>query len=112
MEHRIDRNINRLVSIELKESKQYYEETFNSVHEGYAIIAEEFEEAEHELRKVRDTVEALWDDIKEDRIDYDFVVNVSKMEIYGKRLASEAIQVSAMARKLIESVEMLYEDCD
>lgn len=112
MEHRIDRNINRLVSIELKESKQYYEETFNSVHEGYAIIAEEFEEAEHELRKVRDTVEALWDDIKEDRIDYDFVVNVSKMEIYGKRLASEAIQVSAMAKKLIESVEMLYEDCD
>lgn len=101
-----------MVSIELKESKQYYEETFNSVHEGYAIIAEEFEEAEHELRKVRDTVEALWDDIKEDRIDYDFVVNVSKMEIYGKRLASEAIQVSAMARKLIESVEMLYEDCD
>ena len=112
MEHRIDRNINRLVSIELKESKRYYEETFNSVHEGYAIIAEEFEEAESELRRVRDTVEALWDDIKEDSIDYDFIVNVTKMELFAKRLASEAIQVSAMAKKMIESVEMMYEDCD
>ena len=105
MVHRIDKHIERLVYLELKESKRIFEEYFNSPHEGYAIIAEEYEEAEHELRKVKDKLDALWDDTKEDNIDIDYVINVSKMLTNAMSLASEAIQIAAMAKKLVESVD-------
>lgn len=105
MVHRIDRHIERLVGLELRESRDYYEEHFHSPHEGYAIIEEEFEEAEHELRKVRDKVENLWEDVKEDRIDFDFISNMTKMKTRAECLASEAVQIAAMAQKMIDSVE-------
>jgi len=105
MEHRIDRHIRRLVSLELRESREYYETHFHSPHEAYAIIAEEFEEAEHELRKVRDKVESMWEDVKEDRIDLDFVANMTKVRIRAEYLASEAVQIAAMAQKTMDSIE-------
>lgn len=101
MRHRINKHIDRLVKLELKESKQYYEEFFNSPHEGYAIIEEEFEEAEDEMRRLRNGIEALWDDVKEDNVD---IYNLMKMRETAKWCASEIIQTAAMIAKFFDSV--------
>lgn len=77
---------------------------FASVHEGYAVLLEEVEEAEKEMRDVRQHLDRLWNQVKVDN--EGFVMHAA---IYVKakaiNLAAEAIQVAAMAQKLLASLE-------
>lgn len=69
---------------------------FNSAHEGYAVIKEEIEETKEEFVRVENRLDHLWDSIKENEVNFN---NAISIENYAIRLAAEAIQVAAMARK-------------
>lgn len=71
---------------------------FHSLHEGYAVMLEEVEEAKDALEMIENATKSVWyfikcDDTKEAYLD------AASIEKYAINLASEAIQVAAMARK-------------
>lgn len=77
---------------------------FHSAYEGYAVLLEEVEEAAAELDSLQHAVRWLWGWVKAD----DPVrVEISAAEAYSKaiNLAAEAIQVAAMAQKILDGVK-------
>lgn len=91
-------DVERLVKKELLEANKKFP-LFHSPHEGAAVIKEEIEEAEEELREVKELYMFLWKCVKEnnpvgcERGIYDHAIG----------LAVEAIQIAAMAQKFINS---------
>ena len=71
---------------------------FHSMHEGYAVLLEEVEEAHAEQLEAEFQLLQLWKAIKTDnaRAAQNWARDVERSAI---RLAAEAIQVAAMARK-------------
>jgi len=73
---------------------------FHSTHEGYAVLLEEIEEAKEALNEMDVSHQMMWVHIKRDNLKaYEYAERVEK---YAMRLAAEAIQVAAMARKFQE----------
>ena len=86
-----------LVTEELEAANMQHT-VFHSPHEGYAVMLEEAEEAAAELGGLEGNLCNLWDAIKLD--DQHYGRNFARMvETKAIRLAAEAIQVAAMARK-------------
>jgi hypothetical protein len=77
---------------------------FNSTHEGYAVIKEEVEEAEAEFKYVNLTTNSMWYCVKSNN-EIGALENAKILKEYAICLASEAIQVAAMAQKFIDSFE-------
>ena len=93
-----DRNaIHKLIKEELTEANKIHP-PFNSPHEAYAVILEEWEEMIYELVGVRDALDYMWESIKDDDEEsvFDAVTKASDYMIDALR---EAIQVSAMLEK-------------
>ena len=72
---------------------------FHSLHEGWAVLLEEVEEAAQEMDAVRHLTQTAWESVKLDSAAnvYYHAKDAEKRAVY---LAAEAIQVAAMARKL------------
>lgn len=79
---------------------------FASAHEGYAVLLEEVEETESNMRAVRNELSALWYGVKSDNLR---VVSFQASLVKGAAidLAAEAIQVAAMAQKLLASIGVM-----
>lgn len=82
---------------------------FNSTHEAYAVILEEAQEAEDELRNVARNLQALWAEIKSNAEKESLEVVAAGVEASAQALAAEAIQTAAMARKLLDYLEGVKE---
>lgn len=59
-----DAHLNSAVDCELKNIRKVYGNQYNSLHEGYAVLLEEVEEAENELNRVKEELCELWTGIK------------------------------------------------
>jgi hypothetical protein len=71
---------------------------FASLHEGYAVLLEEAEEAWEEMNGLNTLLHDLWQSIRRDEAPIAGVA-ASAIERHALNLAAEAIQVAAMARK-------------
>lgn len=92
-------DVEKLVQKELESANQKFP-MFHSDHEGAAVILEEIEEAEHELKSIKSVFEELWYTVKSDEDNEPWV---SRIKEYSINLSCEAIQVAAMAQKFIDS---------
>lgn len=74
---------------------------FNSPHEGYAVILEEYEEAQEALEQVKSSLDVLWEKIKGNDVTYFLVDKTMAMTIYEDAInaACEMAQVAAMLLK-------------
>lgn len=97
-----------LVEEELRCAKENHED-FHSLHEGYAVMLEEIEECQDELRAIQQHTSDLWCSVKDDSVD-NAAVEITKIELAAVNLAAEAIQVAAMARKAMLLVDKLQEN--
>lgn len=91
--------IEELVQQELKEANEKHP-LFHSAHEAYAVIKEEVEEAESELELLQEQIGYMWMLIKNDN---NMPLLLQKAKIYAENLAAEAIQVTAMCQKALDS---------
>lgn len=99
-----EKTLQAAIREELAYANQVHE-PFASPHEGYAVLLEEAEEAEEKLTEIKRDMRQLWDHIKGDsdegaELYAEFIVREAD------DLCREAIQVAAMARKLVKAYEM------
>lgn len=97
-------NVAQLVLDEYEMAKKDHGKKFSSMHEGYAILLEEVEEAKEQMDSVMCDAHLgyMWESVKHDDID----AAADAAHIIRTRaacLACEAIQVAAMATKFLVS---------
>lgn len=95
----INLDVEKLVQKELEFANRKFP-MFRSDNEGAAVIFEEIEEAEHELKEMQFEFKEMWRSIKLNAGGTAFCDAVLKRSL---NLACEAIQVAAMAQKFIDS---------
>lgn len=88
--------VQELVAFELERANTIHPPRFNSMHEAYAVILEEYEEAKDAFESVGWRRDLAWDCIKHDEDPCGFL---EQMEKAATATASEMIQVAAMSRK-------------
>lgn len=87
-----------IVDEEIDRIKTDHGPIYASDHEGYAVLLEEIEEAEEELRTIRHRLGHIW----ANRIRKDLKPGDNDLTYLSARavaLAAEAIQISAVSRK-------------
>ena len=95
----VKQDVEKLVQKELESANQRFP-LFRSNHEGAAVIFEEIEEAESEMKLANLIFESLWYDVKHNDTSHDFCTPLIERAV---SLACEAIQVAAMAQKFVDS---------
>ena len=81
-----------------------YGEKYNSLHEGYAVLKEEIEEAKQELEYLEDHFTSFWNSIKIDD-KASALADVRTVAFDAIRMAEEAVQVAAVVRKILGGAE-------
>ena len=92
--------INEAVTLELANACKTYGKEYHSLHEGYAVLLEEVEEAEKDFDYIKNHLAMMWDEVKEDRAD-SVKSSATLIAIDAVELAKEAVQIGAVARKII-----------
>jgi hypothetical protein len=92
--------VNEAIELELSNACELYGEKYHSLHEGYAVLKEEIEEAANNLNYINENFADLWECVKSD--DELSVKSQARFIAFGAvQLALEAIQVAAVARKIL-----------
>ena len=101
---KLKEQVTRLVDFELEMANKEHGERFNSAHEAYAVMKEEYEEAKETLTDVRFLLnEGFWKDCRYgENSCVDFAEDI---RIKAINAACECIQVAAMAQKFINGEE-------
>jgi hypothetical protein len=88
--------VNIAIETELQTANEQYGNYFNTHHEAYGVLLEEFEELEHEIVQAKHCLSNLWEKVKSDT-DPDSAL--FRFENVAKMLIREALQVAAMIEK-------------
>lgn len=95
--------IEKLAEMEKQDANRKFP-LFHSMHEGYAVLLEEVEEAREALTRTEISLSALWAHIRDNNAGraLEFAGRVRE---HALDLAVEAVQVAAMAQKFIDSAD-------
>ena len=74
----------------------------NSLHEKYAVMYEEYDEALDEIAELNRFMESMWAAVRQDRTE-NANQFASRIEHAALNAAEECIQLAAMARKAVEA---------
>lgn len=92
-------SVDALAEMERRRIVSKYGAGYHSLHEGYAVLLEEVEEAEEDMLQVRDALNRAWECVRADN-DSTALAFVHRAEIYARELAAEAVQVMAVAQRM------------
>lgn len=93
----------KIIAKALAEANEEHE-LFHSLHEGYAVLHEEVDEAEYEMRRIENLLVNLWVSVKQD--DAECAVDIAaRIKSRAIDAIAELAQVGAMAEKIIISEE-------
>lgn len=96
--------VQELIQAEYKNACDNFGEKYHSLHEGYAVLLEEVEEANEDMTRIKYSLEDFWKWIKQDTKinpkDIDIVI-----EEYLKYCISELAQVGAVLMKIKNTLE-------
>ena len=94
-------SIDKAVAYELQNIVKKYGATYNSEHEGYAVLLEEVEEAGDDLKYINLLMNELWKEVKSDSVSKDFL---NSIKVGAIELAREAVQVAAVCERFEETI--------
>lgn len=103
MSTRIRPAVEKLAEMEKQDANRKFP-LFHSLHEGYAVLLEEAEEAREALNFAEGSLSMLWAHIRDNNAGraMEFAGRVRE---HALDLAVEAVQAAAMAQKFIDSME-------
>lgn len=104
MRHGSIQEVTEAIENELSEANKAFP-GFNSTHEGYAVILEEAQETEDEMRKTGMNLNALWQATRMNQTPKQIREIAEAIRESARDMAAEAIQTAAMAEKLIQYTE-------
>ena len=91
-------HLNQAVECEVKNIKKVYGRQYASLHEGYAVLLEEVEEAESELERVKEEMSELWTCIKQND-NKGASEALRRIQTHAYFMLTEATQVNAVTQK-------------
>lgn len=100
----LKKNVQMAISMELVRANKVNNPLFNSMHEGFAVILEELQEAQEELVKADSKLKAMWIKIRENNTT-GALECAQQLKNRTTLAACEVIQAAAMVTKFIESFE-------
>lgn len=103
-DEKTEMKINEAVSLELVRACKVYGADYHSLHEGYAVLLEEVEDAENELIYIKNHLAMIWDSVKVDD-PAEVKSNARIIALDAVNLAKEATQIAAVAKKIIGSLD-------
>ena len=71
---------------------------FHSLHEAYAVVLEEYQEADEELKRAAFALDVAWKEARNDNKEFSLEA-MRQAEVYAMLAAAECIQFAAMCRK-------------
>lgn len=95
--------IETAINSEKENAIENYGPTYNSDHEGYAVLKEEIEEADCDLKYIQDRLCDLWNGIKINDYPKYKQESIKSIVKEAKNLAMEACQIAAVGQKFLES---------
>jgi hypothetical protein len=95
-----EQKINEAVTLEIVNACKTYGADYHSLHEGYAVLLEEVEEAEKELDYIKNHLAMIWDAVKIDD-ENEVKGNARIISLDAVNLAKEACQIAAVAKKIM-----------
>jgi hypothetical protein len=98
-----NKQIEALISDELKRAREKFPQPTNSPHEGFAVLLEEIEEMDEEMDIIRVIKDVLWKNVKTDNLEEQKKA-LDLMRTHNFNLIKEAIQVGAMIDKYNEDI--------
>ena len=96
------KSIEQAVCHELRNIVKKHGLIYASEHEGYAVLLEEVEEACEAAEFMQDSLKRLWTSIRQNEFSN---FELSQIYNYAKGLAEEAVQVSAVCERFMETVK-------
>lgn len=101
--------VHKMAEAELIFTSRIHHPSFSSMHEGYAILLEEFEELQSDMNDISHKIKQLWEQIKYDDYEFDTQEKIKKtlfnLEWFSTNAIVEAIQVLAMIFKFQDFFE-------
>lgn len=90
--------VNNLIQAEYENACEKYGDKYNSLHEAYAVLLEEYEEMEHEIQHTN-VLPQIWERIKMNDTQslLEYVLQGEKNIVYAMK---ELAQVGAVFRKI------------
>lgn len=99
-----DKLVNDLIQAEYDNACDNYSNSYNSLHEGYAILLEEIEESENEFTRVKQTLSFLWANIKYGKAPM-IEQNLDILKKDTQNAMSELAQVGAVLLKIQNTID-------
>ena len=88
---------NALIQAEYQNACNTYGKKYNSQHEAYAVLKEEFEEAQHEINNLDYWFNLIWREIKENNKHINEYIET--IQVVVKALIKEAAQIGGVLEK-------------
>ena len=83
---------------------------FRSMHEGYAVALEEFDEAMDEIQKLETGIPELWEMVKDDATPFTYLRKLDELRETTVQAIAELTQLGAMLEKMDDFLR--YSDAD
>jgi SMC interacting uncharacterized protein involved in chromosome segregation len=97
-----DNLVKDLIQAEYDNACEKFGEKYHSLHEGYAVLLEEVEEAENEMDKIKHNLDILWKKIKNQDVSYDNIIHF--IDCSSFYTIKELAQVGAVLMKIKNTI--------
>lgn len=96
--------VEQLIQAEYDNACDNYGSSYNSLHEGYAILLEEIEESENEFTRIKPTLSFLWANVKYGKAPM-IEQNLDILQKYTQNTMKELAQVGAVLLKIQNTID-------
>ena len=102
IEKKASEAIEQAVCYELQKIVKEYGATYHSMHEGYAVLKEEVEEAQECVSNMLYHLSNIWEGVRENKVAF---FDIDQCKGFAIALAKEAVQCAAVCERLHETLK-------